>query len=213
MFWIYALSSLKIVWTVWLAVLCFGFPTTDKVKFIVLVILIVVSDVVDGRIAAWLKSNNAQRRLFDNFTDVIVTHVSYIAILYALSWSGLWYIPLFIRDAIMVLMGVKAAGYRIVVFPGIFHKLCRLALPISAIFMLGGYYGEIALFIALALFFVALADYYGYFLIMCHKARQNGLATANNGSTLNEAHLNSSFKGLKTLVSAQKLLPPARRSE
>ena len=212
MFWIYALSSLKIVWTVWLVALCLSSPGEGKMTLAILVSLIVISDIIDGRIAAWLKSNNAQRRLFDNFTDVIVTHVSYIAILYSLSWSGLWYIPLFVRDAIMVLMGLKATRRKIVVFPGIIHKLSRLALPISAIFMIGAYYGEIALVVALALFYIALVDYYGYFLIMCHEAKRDG-SDAVPGAALNEAHLNSSFKGLKTLMSTQKLLPPANQSE
>lgn len=76
MFWIYVLSSLKIVWTLLLAVLCFEFPATEKNYIIVLVVLIVASDILDGRIASWLKRNNSNRRLFDNFSDVIITHIA-----------------------------------------------------------------------------------------------------------------------------------------
>lgn len=213
MFWIYALSSLKIVWTVWLIILCLNFSVGDREAVIVLIILIVFSDIIDGRIASWFKSNNARRRLFDNFTDVIVTHAAYIAILYALNWPGWWYIPLFIRDGLLVLMGVKASKYKIVVFPAIIHKLSRLALPISAVFMVSNYYGEIALIVALSLFFFALVDYYGYFIIMLHKAGRGDLSTNDKGMDLNEAHLNSSLTGIRSFASAPKLLPPFKQSK
>ena len=67
--------------------------------------------------------------------------------------------------------------------------------------------------IALILFFIALADYCGYFIVMCHKIKNNNLDTTKNEAGLNEAHLNSSLMGLQILVSKQKLLPPANKSE
>lgn len=79
--------------------------------------------------------------------------------------------------------------------------------------MLCDYYGEISLITALTLFFIALADYYGYFMVMCHKIKNNNLDTAQNEVGLNEVHLNSSLMGLQILVSKQKALPPADKSE
>lgn len=207
MFLIYALSSLKIVWAIWLVILCFSHPATEKMTLIILIVLIVLSDIVDGRIASRLGLNNAKRRLFDNFSDVIITHATYIAIIYFLNWSWLWYIPLFIRDAILVLMGLKTTINKIIIFPGVIHKLARLALPISAIFMICDYYGVSALIIALILFSIALLDYYGYFIILCNKINNDNLVMTNDAS-LNEIHLNSSFQGLRILASQQKLLPP-----
>jgi len=209
MFWIYALSSLKIAWSIWLVILCFSNPATGKITMITLITLIVVSDVIDGRIASLFGLNNAKRRLFDNFSDVIVTHVTYLAIIYFLSWSWLWYVPLFIRDSILVLMGLKTTINKIVIFPGVIHKLARLALPISAVLMICDYYGATALIIALTFFFIALLDYYGYFVILCNKIKNNNLDVANTES-LDEVHLNSSFQGIHVLVSQQKLLTPSK---
>lgn len=204
MFWIYALSSLKIVWTVLLTLLCLTDPTCNKHVLALLVFLIVASDIIDGRIAEFFKFNNANRRLFDNVTDIIITHVAYLAIIYFLGWNFAWYIPLVSRDFLLFLFGATVlAKNKIVVFPGIIHKLGRLSLPLAAIAMLENFYGQVFLILALLFFSIVLLDYYGYFKIYLIKRNQKDKNIIHK-----EVHLNSSLNGLKSALNKdnQKLL-------
>ena len=105
-------------------------------------------------------------------------------------------------------MGIKTTKNKIIIFPGIVHKFARLVLPISAIFMLINYHGEIFLIISLIIFFIALIDYYGYFIIMLNKLKKGEVLLS--ADTVREVHLNSSLSGIKVLMSEQKLLPQKR---
>lgn len=196
MFWIYSISSLKIFWTVLLALLCLIDPTSNKHLLALLVFLIVASDIADGRIAEFFKFNNAKRRLFDNFSDIIITHIAYLAIIYFLKWDFAWYIPLIGRDFLLLIFGITVLSRnKIVVFPGIIHKLGRLSLPIAAIAMLENFYGQLFLSLALLFFFIILLDYYGYFIIYLIKRNQD-----DKGIIHKEVHLNSSLNGVKFII-------------
>ena len=202
MFWIYLLSSLKIVWTILLAILCFTEPTINRHVLTTLVVLIVVSDILDGRIANLFNANNAKRRLFDNFSDIIITHISYLAIIYFLGWQIAWYIPLLVRDLLLFLFGaIVLLKNKIIVFPGIIHKLGRLSLPIAAIAMLENFYGQLILIVALMLFSFILLDYYGYFQIYLIKRNRKDRNIIHE-----EVHLNSSLIGLNFTIKENKNL-------
>ena len=106
MFFVFALSSVKIFWTVLIVLFSFDIIQppeifSPRVWIIISVVLVVFFDFIDGRIAKRFDKNTAQRRLFDNVSDICVTHVSYLSILYFLHWTFWWYIPLFLRDAFL----------------------------------------------------------------------------------------------------------------
>lgn len=207
MFFVFVLSSVKILWAVCIVLFSFNIITppeilSPRIWIIISVVLVVFFDFIDGRIAKRFNKNTAQRRLFDNVSDILVTHISYLSILYFLDWTLWWYIPLFLRDAFLFSLGlfvIKKA--RVVVFPGVVHKIGRLLLPIAAIFMICDYFGELALLIALLFFYITLFDYFGIFAI------QKNMDMPEHEEVLNEVHLNSNLVGLRSILSqSQKLL-------
>ena len=92
MFFIFALSSVKILWTVFIVLFSFNIVKPPEILsphiwITILVVLVVFFDFIDGRVAKRFDKNTAQRRLFDNVSDICVTHISYLSILYFLHWA------------------------------------------------------------------------------------------------------------------------------
>jgi len=202
---IFVLSSLKIVWGAFLGYFCL-IKSSQSIWIIIFIGLIVISDILDGVVARLIRKDSAARRLFDNLTDAVITNFSFLVIIYYLDWSFWWYIPLLVRDGFMSLGGLfLLRGQRVVVFPGIFHKIARLSLAAAAVLMVIGFMGEIFLVFALFLFYLSSFDYYGYFKIFMRQVRKTD-KISEAGLTLDELHLNSSLNGLRALRSNQKLL-------
>lgn len=201
-----AVSSVKMLF--WGGIMvAFTQPLSITRQFAIslMIVFLVLSDILDGIIVSkkFGEKGTRIRRMYDNITDVIVSHTVCIVLLSQQNWSLLWYIPLFVRDVALFLLAALLLQAKTVVFPGYAHKAARGGLAVAAIAMLWGFYGGIFLTLAYVVFYISLFDYYGAFRLF--RIHHNGREVADiNG--LIEFHMPNRFANIRHIITDPKRL-------
>lgn len=147
----------------------------SPISLSIIVVMIVVMDILDGRIASWLKINTPYCRLFDTACDKIITNFVFLATILHFHLPVLLYLPLFIRDSTLFCGGVFVARKRkTAVYPNLYHKIATFSIAVAGIGILLSMVSVTSitlLIISYTLYYISLVDHFGIMLTLAKKDR------------------------------------------
>lgn len=124
---------------------------------------VVCIDILDGR----LLPENKSRRILDNLGDKIVIHFIIGAAFVYEVISPLWWIPIIVKDLILIVGSGVLLSKKIVIFPTKFQKLTQLVLAFAGILLVLNYlllcFGAVLLYYFLSI--IGLIKYVKIFLM------------------------------------------------
>lgn len=131
---------------------------------------IALLDIIDGAYADWKGVSTPRRRLLDNIVDRVVVHACFLTVFYCYNISLFWYVPLMIRDVVVIGMGMSAVRQcRAVVFPHKVHKVVLLIQLVAGIAVVLQHPIAFQLLtLSYCVLYLATIDHVGLFLKLTH---------------------------------------------
>lgn len=143
---------------------------------IVVVLLIMLLDLIDGRYAEARGVNSPSRRLADNLADKVISHALMLGTVVHYHLPFWMYGAMLIRDAILGFGSLSLfRDYCVVFYPNVLHKISVFFLGLAGCILLSGqwwYYAIIPLITGYVLYYLSLIDQLGSFFAMPYSKRQ-----------------------------------------